>query len=398
MAKVDILDLLYSKKRSPLEFNFDALQAPPLLSLLTVEDIAQLNKIAKSLKYAGKIDTKYKLIDEIVSKRGFAKLHAGTNRVVYRFKEDQSFVIKIALDRVGLNDNPAEFKNQQFLKPFVTKCFEVSPCGTVGLFERVDPILSREEFMSVANDIFKLITKFFIGKYVIEDFGTHYFMNWGIRFGGMGLCLLDFPYVYEIDSAKLYCTNQPDPMFPPCDGEIDYDDGFNNLICTKCGKVYQARDLQKGIENGSIRLEGGKHKMKVILKYGGEIINSGQKETKHIEIPNTKQKQLEKFSTRVYGNDINSTEASSSKKETLPDDIIFNKKSNDEESKNIKNISSEKDTELKVASSNDSDENYEDYDDYTDDYDIYEEEYMSNRERQGKSSGSKKHKDIFDKF
>ena len=159
------------------------LTAPPLLSLVTPQDIFELNRIARSVKLSGKIEEKYKLIDNIMTNRGFIKLHAGTNRVVYRFIEDQRFVVKVAVDRVGLGDNPAEFKNQFLLKPFVTKVFEVSPCGTLGLFQRVDAIMSREEFASVADDIFDLITKFFVGKYVLEDFGTQYFMNWGIFTG-----------------------------------------------------------------------------------------------------------------------------------------------------------------------------------------------------------------------
>lgn len=183
MAKASVLDALYTKKRSPFEFNFDMLTAPPLLSLLTYQDIVELNRIARSVKLSGKIQEKYKMIDNIMNNRGFVKLHAGTNRVVYRFIEDQRFVIKIAVDKVGLGDNPAEFKNQFLLKPFVTRVFEVSPCGTVALVERVDAIMSREEFMSVADDIFNIITKIFVGKYILEDFGCHYFMNWGIRKG-----------------------------------------------------------------------------------------------------------------------------------------------------------------------------------------------------------------------
>lgn len=185
MAKANVLDLLYSKHRTPLEFNFDNLVAPPLLSLVTPQDIFELNRIARSVKLSGKIEEKYKLIDAIMTNRGFVKLHAGTNRVVYRFLEDQSFVVKIAVDKVGLNDNPAEFRNQFLLKPFVTKVFEVSPCGTIGVFERVDAIMSREEFASVADDIFNLITKFFVGKYILEDFGTWYFLNWGVRRNGL---------------------------------------------------------------------------------------------------------------------------------------------------------------------------------------------------------------------
>ena len=183
MAKANVLNFLYKEKKSPLDFNFDMLTAPPLLSLLTYQDIYELNRIARSVKLVGKIDEKYKMIDSIMNHRGFVKLHAGTNRVVYRCIEDQRFVIKIAVDRVGLNDNPAEFKNQFLLKPFVTKVFEVSPCGTICIAERVDPIMSREEFASVADDVFALITKVFVGKYVLEDIGSWFFLNWGLRKG-----------------------------------------------------------------------------------------------------------------------------------------------------------------------------------------------------------------------
>lgn len=277
MAKSNVLDFLYREQKSPLEFNFDALTAPPLMSLFTYEDIYNLNSIARSVKLSGKIKEKYRLIDKIMTSRGFVKLHAGTNRVVYRFIEDQRFVVKVAVDRVGLGDNPAEFQNQFLLKPFVTKVFEVTSCGTLGIFERVDAIMSREEFMSVADDIFNLITKFFVGKYILEDIGTHYFLNWGIRSGrgsnnNFGPVLLDFPYVFELDGNKLYCTNHPPGRKDIiCGGQLDYDDGFNNLICTKCGKLYHARDLSKKGKDEVI-IVGGKKTMKLKVKVGNEVI------------------------------------------------------------------------------------------------------------------------------
>lgn len=297
MAKANVLEFLYSKQKSPLEFNFDNLIAPPLLSLLTPQDIYELNRIARSVKLSGKIDEKYKLIDSIMNNRGFVKLHAGTNRVVYRFLEDQSFVIKIAVDKVGLGDNPAEFRNQFLLKPFVTKIFEVSPCGTVALVERVDAIMSREEFASVADDIFNLLTKVFIGKYILEDVGCHYFMNYGIRKNGFGPVLLDFPYVYELDGNKLYCNaHLPGRKDITCGGELDYDDGFNNLICTKCGRHYHARDLKKAEKNQLI-IVGGKKTMKVKVMVGKEVIldSSKNKIAKVIEPePETKLEEITK--------------------------------------------------------------------------------------------------------
>lgn len=158
MAKADLLNILYSKDKSPLEFKFDSLWMPSILNYLTIQDINQLHDIASSVRLSSKIELKYKMIDEIMVRRGFRKFHCGTNRIVYSFLEDQSFLMKIALDRVGLRDNPDEFRNQELLKPFVTKMFECTPCGTVATVERVEPITSREEFMSVADDVFNLLS------------------------------------------------------------------------------------------------------------------------------------------------------------------------------------------------------------------------------------------------
>lgn len=181
MARSDIKSIIYSKDKSPLDFQFESLVAPPLLSMMTMEDIARLNTIAKSIKYSSKIELKLNEIDKIMKPRGFIKFHAGTNRIVYRPLEVPSMVVKIAIDRVGLRDNPDEYENQFLLKPFVTKVFEVSPCGTIGSFERVQPLTSRAEFMSMAEDIFELINNKIIGEYILEDIGTDYFMNWGVR-------------------------------------------------------------------------------------------------------------------------------------------------------------------------------------------------------------------------
>lgn len=330
MAKANVLEFLYSKQKSPLEFNFDNLIAPPLLSLLTPQDIYELNRIARSVKLSGKIDEKYKLIDSIMNNRGFVKLHAGTNRVVYRFLEDQSFVIKIAVDKVGLGDNPAEFRNQFLLKPFVTKIFEVSPCGTVALVERVDAIMSREEFASVADDIFNLLTKVFIGKYILEDVGCHYFMNYGIRKNGFGPVLLDFPYVYELDGNKLYCNaHLPGRKDITCGGELDYDDGFNNLICTKCGRHYHARDLKKA-EKDQLIIVGGKKTMKVKVMVGKKVIldSSKNKIAKVIEPePETKLEEIVKLEPETKVEEVTKSVVTENSKTnvSIPRDAIFNR-------------------------------------------------------------------------
>lgn len=292
MTDLGVLNKLYSKSKTSLEFNFDQLWAPPIYNFLSMQDIAALYNIATSTRLSAKIKLKYDLINQIMTNRGFKKFAAGTNRVVYSYLEDDSFVVKIAVDKVGLKDNPAEFYNQALLQPFVTKCFSVSPCGTVGMFERVQPIINKQEFASIAEDIFDVITFKLIGKYVVDDIGSKYFMNWSCR-RGFGPCLLDFPYVFELDSDKLYCNQFDQDTGTYCGGVIDYDDGFNNLICTKCGKLYFARDLEKAKKDNTI-IYGGNDIMKVRLVREGKVIAGTERVTDCIVKPNKTAKNNEK--------------------------------------------------------------------------------------------------------
>mgnify|MGYP004492941361 CR=1 FL=1 len=268
-----ILDRLMSKTTTIEEFNYDSLVAPPLNYFLSPYDISKLNMIAKSLKLSAKPQLRYQEIDNVMRSRGLVKFAAGTNRVVYRHPEFPDILFKVAADAVGLGDNPAEYRNQFILRPFVTKCFEISPCGTVGLFERVNPITSREEFLSVADDVFELLNEWIIGKYVIADCGSKYFMNFGVR-RGFGVVVLDYPYLYELDGQKLYCR-KPDPTSQTgkCDGIIDYDDGYNHLHCTKCGAIYKAKELEAKIENNELVLERkGEQAMKITVSGGSKNI------------------------------------------------------------------------------------------------------------------------------
>lgn len=272
MARADILSIMYSKEKSPLDFSFDSLWMPSMYNYITPQDIFELNKIATSNRYAAKIDLKYKAIDQIMTRRGFRKFHCGTNRIVYKYLEDERFLLKIALDEVGMGDNPKEYKNQFLLKPFVTKVFECSPCGTVAMVERVQPITSRQEFVSIGDSVYELLTNVIIGKYVLEDIGTKYFMNYGLR-NGFGIVLLDYPYLYELDGNKLYCNLVDQQTGHKCDGIIDYDNGFNNLVCNKCGKLYLAQELETSIKDKLILMkEEGEIDMKITITRGNKEI------------------------------------------------------------------------------------------------------------------------------
>lgn len=286
-----IIDRLKSKKTSIEEFNYDALQAPPLMMFFSPGDIEELRTIATSLRYSARADIRYKLIDDVCKRRGLVKFAAGTNRVVYRHPEFPDILFKIAADNVGMRDNPAEFRNQFLLKPFVAKTFEVSPCGTVAVVERCSPITSREEFISVADDVYTLLTEWVIGKYIMADIGSTFFMNFSIR-RSFGVVLIDYPYLYELDGNKLFCNkSDPTSISGRCDGIIDYDDGFNYLYCTKCGAKYKARELEKKIKENELvvqRKEG--IKMKVTCKGGSKavtkVVNTGaQMESELLSTP-----------------------------------------------------------------------------------------------------------------
>lgn len=256
MSRVSLIEQLYApKKKSALEFSYDNLWAPPIKFFLSQQDINELYKIATSLKYNDNIEKKYELIDAIMKPRGFKRGNCGTNRVVYNFLEDTSFCMKIALDRVGIQDSPKEYKNQEFFKPFCCKIFEVDPTGVIACVERVNPISSIEEFASVADDVFNMMVTKIIGKYVVDDLGTEKFLNYGVRYNSNGIAfgpvILDYPYAYELDGAKLHCAKpiQIGDSEYACGGEIDYDAGLNNLVCCKCGRTYSARELAKDDSN-----------------------------------------------------------------------------------------------------------------------------------------------------
>ena len=271
--KYDIMKILKSGTITNADYYYDNLVAPPIYSVLYPDDINELHRIATSVKLSGNGTKKIGMIHKIMKHRGFYKLAGGTNRVVYYHPDVPGVVYKVAIDAVGMKDNPAEFRNQDLIKPYCTKVFEVSPCGTVGSFERVERITSFEEFYTIADDVYYLISRILIGKYVLDDIGIDFFMNYGIS--NRGPVILDFPYVYELDGGKLYC-NKILPNGKRCHGEIDYDDGFNHLVCEKCGAIYKARDLGKENDENDKRIlvvpKKGALDMKVAVMRGNKVI------------------------------------------------------------------------------------------------------------------------------
>lgn len=277
LGRVDTLQLLYSKRVDPIEFSWDRLWAPSIYNFMSEYHIDRLYNIATSVRYAGDSDKKDDAIREILYPLGFRRFAAGTNRIVYTYLEDSAFLIKIAIDKVGLKNSPDEFRNQMMLKPFVAKCFEVHPSGVIASFERGLPITNLHEFLSIWDDVFAAIMHM-TGKHgvVIEDIGADFFMNWCIR-KNFGPILCDYPEVFELDGNKLYCNRPiyPGTKFPVCGEGIDYDAGFNYVVCPRCGKQYRARELAAAVKKHDIIMKG-EYDMDVMVVRGDEILVDGR--------------------------------------------------------------------------------------------------------------------------
>lgn len=297
MAKADVLSKLYAKRGTALEFNYDRLIAPPMFSMVRPIDLEYLYKIITSIRYTSRLDYKEAEIKKVMEANGWKRYASGTHRVVYRNLDHPAVVAKIALNKSSLGDNIREMYNQVYLKPFCCKCFEVQYNGLIATFERVEEISSMEEFKSLASDIFDFLNTKILGKYVVDDIGTASFMNYGIRKAGrysdisFGPVLLDYAEVYPLDGNKLYCNKVDPKLGIPCGGQLDYDEGFNVIHCTRCGCKYSARDLQLAEENHEIIKKGADTKMKILVKRGDKVIktiDSRNTATRTIEPPKKK--------------------------------------------------------------------------------------------------------------
>lgn len=267
----DAKSILYNKPKSIDEFNWDNITNPPIYAYMYDSDVEKLYNIATSVRYSGNIKMKKNAIYTIMRSRGFERMFSGTNRICFKYYEDNNFIAKVGFDRVGVEDAHHEYDNQFKICPGCTKIFDWK--GGVSIAERVYPIRYYDEFLQVSDQIYSLLTKKIIGKYVLSDIGASFYQNYGIR-PGFGPVLLDFPYVYELDGAKLRCNAPSTNGRGICNGEIDYDDGFDRLVCTKCGKMYMPKQLEKKITNKEIvYLKGDTDNMdaKVSLYFGDEL-------------------------------------------------------------------------------------------------------------------------------
>lgn len=263
---------------------FDQYTVYPFLYYFSPEDIEYIHRLAISPTLNCNISEKYRLLEDLMNKRGFKLIGGGTNRRAYECIYDNRVVAKVATDWDGFSSNLKEFVNQNVLKPFCNKIFYVSPCGTLSIIEKVVPIKTVPEFQKYCGEIFDILfRKIRNNDLGMDDIGCRSMMNWGYR-PGFGPVLLDYPSMYVEDPNKRLCKNIVNGHM--CFGTLDYDDGFNRIVCTECGKAYHAVTLvkPKGSEIDSLlqavgyrknKKEGvSRMRFKLINAETGEVIKS----------------------------------------------------------------------------------------------------------------------------
>lgn len=182
-------------------------------------------------------NTKVDLMIKILNASGieYTELGPGTNRLAILI---ENYVFKIALDRLGLQDNNNEFAFSRDLQPYVAKTYEVSADGLMCVSEYVT-VITREEFIEKREDIRDILAEL-AESYLLGDVGTvpKNFCNWGYRDDGQ-LVILDFAYIYQVRGDELLCTKDQ--------AILEYDENFYELVCPRCKKKYRFIDIQNRI-------------------------------------------------------------------------------------------------------------------------------------------------------
>ena len=278
------------KKTVDVTTYWNTLTRPPIKAYLPDWVVQKLYEYMTSARLINNPALRFKLTNELLLPWGFKPLASGTNRRAFYCTYDQGIIIKIASDAVGQKDNQSEFVIQQMLKPFCPKIFDVAGDGAILLSERGEPMTEHDYKFVWAEEIFDLLFSLLARGYILEDVGSNFYKNFGIRMG-FGPMLWDFPYVYKLDWRKLICQ-KPDPITgQPCGGEIDYDyhKGMSEIVCTRCGARYSARYLASAMpseafssvnrERRCIRVGRFDTKFEVFVRQGDKIVATYGNET-----------------------------------------------------------------------------------------------------------------------
>ena len=277
------------KKTLDVAKYWNTLQKPPIRAYVQDWVIQRLYDYMTSPRLINNPAKRFKLMNELLLPWGFKPLASGTNRRAFYCEYDPTIIFKIASDAVGQKDNQSELYIQQLLRPFCPKVFNVDGDGVIALTERGEPMTEHDYKFVWAEEIFDLLFSLLARGYILEDVGSNFYKNFGIRLG-FGPMIWDFPYVYKLDWRKLICQKPDRITGEPCGGEIDYDynKGMSEIICTKCGARYSAKYLASSVPSEAINMVNRERgitmgrfdtNFQVFVRQGNKIVTSYANET-----------------------------------------------------------------------------------------------------------------------
>ena len=260
---------------------WETLRVMPILSYIPGEVIVKLHQIMLSGRLMNKPAEKFKMMNELLAPFRFKPLASGTNRRTFYCEYDSRVILKVATDTVGRTANIREYNVQSIVKPFCPKIFELGYDGVLILSERVEKMTEEQYKKIYASDIFDVIVNLLKKGFIVEDIGSNFFKNFGVRMG-FGPVIVDFGDIYKVDYRKLKCHRIADLEGNICGGAIDYDytKGMSEIVCTKCGTRYSAKYLEdldpsrnKIVQGGSYIMRRINSNLKVSVVENGKYIS-----------------------------------------------------------------------------------------------------------------------------
>jgi hypothetical protein len=168
----------------------------------------------------------------------FNVVGCGTNRFITKY---DGYAVKIALDKEGIADNKQEWAVSEMLDPDVAETFEISNGGHLLVASYFPAFTSANEMFCYSVQIQDILKKWNSRGFLLGDVGLTKvnYANWSPGRNGHPKCI-DYGYVFpgSLDLFQCICG---------CDALTVTDANFTAYQCTKCGHVYQDRDLRNRI-------------------------------------------------------------------------------------------------------------------------------------------------------
>ena len=204
--------------------------------LLKTETIKNLAAVCDTRRLSSNIE-KMKLAMKVMleDRKDVIQIGGATNRIVVQL---EGYIIKIAVDSQGYEDNLMEFSICEELYPDVTKSFETNGYILVAQTVRLP---TKEEWRQRKAEVLRILDRlskdYLLGDVGYDDLNR---TNWGITDDNR-MVILDYAYVHRATEKLFTC--------PECgDGILTYDQNYTVLMCAntvQCHARYTYSEMKR---------------------------------------------------------------------------------------------------------------------------------------------------------